>query len=287
MSKYEDFKAQTLGKAYDIDGFYGAQCWDGYAKYCQHLDVPICHCQPSGFVKSIWEMRKTNGILKSFDEVDVLQPGDVVVFKEYAGWTPLSHIAMFDHDAGSGYGWFYGQNQGGLNGAFNLVKLPYSATYKTAFRPKVLDKKPVESSDKKETVKPVEDAGSGSIYRLYNPNSGDHIYTQNLQEAQNAQGYGWTYEGVAWKAPETGDPVFRLYSPQSGLHHYTKSLKECEALEKLGWKGEGISFMSGGDKPVYRLYNPNSGTHILSASRKEHDALTKAGWHCEGQDLKW
>ncbi|HEO7457947.1 TPA: lysin, partial [Streptococcus agalactiae] len=32
---------------------------------------------------------------------------------------------------------FLGQNQGGANGAYNIVKIPYSATYPTAFRPKV------------------------------------------------------------------------------------------------------------------------------------------------------
>lgn len=71
-----------------------------------------------------------------------MEPGDVVVFKEVAGWTPYSHIAMFHADAGGGYGWFYGQNQGGAyyssagGACFNLCKLPYSATYDTAFRPK-------------------------------------------------------------------------------------------------------------------------------------------------------
>ena len=285
MPKYEEFKAMTMGKAYDIDGFYGAQCWDGYAKYCQHLGVPVTHCQPSGFVKSIWEMRKTNGILKSFDEVEKLQPGDVVVFKEYAGWTPLSHIAMFDHDAGSGYGWFYGQNQGGSGGAFNLAKLPYVATYDTAFRPKT-NKEPAKPAEK-EPVKEITAAGSGALYRLYNRYSGDHLYTKDIAEAKKAQANGWSYEGVAWTAPKTGDPVFRLYSPQSGLHHYTKSLKERETLEKLGWKGEGIAFLSGGSNPVYRMYNPYSGEHLLTASLKEHDAATKAGWRCEGQDIHY
>ena len=284
MPKYDEFKSMTMGKAYDIDGFYGAQCWDGYAKYCSFLEVPATHCYPSGYVKSIWEERKKNGILKSFDEVDVLQPGDVVVFKETPGWTPLSHVAMFDHDAGGGYGWFYGQNQGGYNGAFNTVKLPYAATYKTAFRLK----DPVKKDEpKKDPVREIADAGSGAVHRLYNKHSGDHLYTKSVAEARKAQSAGWIYEGVAWSSPEKGAPVYRIYAPQSGLHHYTASAKERDYLISKGWKDEGISFMSGGSNPVYRMYNPNSGAHILTASIKEHDALTKAGWRCEGQDLKW
>lgn len=285
MSKYEEFKAQTNGKGYDIDGFYGNQCWDGYAKYCLFLGVPICHCARSGYVKDIWELRKTNGILKHFDEVQTLQAGDVVVFKETPGWTPLSHIALFDRDAGSGYGWFYGQNQGGANGAFNLAKLPYVATYDTAFRPKT-NAQPAKPAEK-EPVKEITAAGSGALYRLYNRYSGDHLYTKDIAEAKKAQTAGWIYEGVAWISPEKGDSVYRLYNKQSGLHHYTADLKEREALQTKGWKTEGIAFYSSGSRPIYRLYNPNSGAHILTASLKEHDALTKAGWRCEGQDLKY
>lgn len=133
---YEQFKNQVLGKCYDIDGYYGAQCWDGTMKYMIDLGYRAIHCTTSGYAKDIWNNRKTNGILNYCNEVTVMQPGDIAVFKEEAGWTPYSHIAIFDHDAGGGYGWFLGQNQGGVNGAFNLCKLPYSATFDTAFRPK-------------------------------------------------------------------------------------------------------------------------------------------------------
>ncbi|MCD0114706.1 lysin, partial [Streptococcus agalactiae] len=66
-----------------------------------------------------------------------MQAGDVAIFMVVDGVTPYSHVAIFDSDAGGGYGWFLGQNQGGANGAYNIVKIPYSATYPTAFRPKV------------------------------------------------------------------------------------------------------------------------------------------------------
>lgn len=138
MATYEEFKSQVLGKAYDIDGYYGCQCWDGYAKYCNYLGIPICHCTSTGYVQDIWMLRKSNGILNYCTEVSVLKAGDIVVFKKYGSVTPLSHIAIFDSDAGGGYGNFLGQNQGGKNGAFNLVRLPYAATYDTAFRPKNL-----------------------------------------------------------------------------------------------------------------------------------------------------
>lgn len=133
---YADFKQSVYGRAFNIDGAYGAQCWDGYAKYCKYLGYTYANCTTTGYVKDIWNNRRTNGMLNNFTEVTLMQPGDIAVFKEVAGVTPYSHIAIFDHDEGGGYGWFLGQNQGGANGAFNLCKLPYSATFDTAFRPK-------------------------------------------------------------------------------------------------------------------------------------------------------
>ncbi|EFV98141.1 glycosyl hydrolase family 25 [Streptococcus agalactiae ATCC 13813] len=137
MATYQEYKSRSNGNAYDIDGSFGAQCWDGYADYCRFLGVPYANCTNTGYARDIWEQRHENGILNYFDEVEVMQAGDVAIFMVVAGVTPYSHVAIFDSDAGSGYGWFLGQNQGGANGAYNLVKIPYSATYPTAFRPKV------------------------------------------------------------------------------------------------------------------------------------------------------
>lgn len=140
MASYAEFKQMVLGKGFDIDSAYGAQCWDGYAKYAQYLGQTICHCPISTYVKDIWNLRKTNGILAYNKEVTLMNPGDIAVFKEVAGWTPLSHIAIFDSDIDGKFGWFLGQNQGGKSysgggACFNLVKLPYYATFDTAFRP--------------------------------------------------------------------------------------------------------------------------------------------------------
>lgn len=155
MASFNEFRNMVLGKGFDIDGYYGNQCWDGYAKYCQYLGYPFAHCGISGYVKDIWNQRATNGMLKYFNEVEVMQPGDVAVFKEVAGWTPWSHIAIYVKDLGGGYGLFLGQNQGAYNGVFNEVKLPYHATFPTAFRPKCFAN---QSAPKPQIVtKPVDD----------------------------------------------------------------------------------------------------------------------------------
>lgn len=103
-------------------------------------------CTVSGYATDIWVYRKTNGILRNSVEVSVYQPGDIVVFKVVPGVTPNSHIAIFDSDIDGNYGWFLGQNQGGVGGAFNLHKFPYSATYDTGFRPKCFVNQPTNTS---------------------------------------------------------------------------------------------------------------------------------------------
>lgn len=144
MVSYLDFKSRVLDHGYDHDGgAFGWQCWDGFAEWCVANGIPIINTDPvthTGYAMDLWELRQSNGMLTYFDEVETMEGGDVAVFKEVAGVTPSSHVAIFDSDIDGTYGWFLGQNQGSTithtNGgsAFNLVMLPYSATYPTAFR---------------------------------------------------------------------------------------------------------------------------------------------------------
>lgn len=145
MVSYLDFKSRVLNHGFDHDGgAYGWQCWDGFAEWCVANGIPIINTDPvnhTGYAMDLWELRQSNGMLTYFDEVETMEGGDVAVFKEVAGVTPSSHVAIYDSDIDGTYGWFLGQNQGGIpnpNGgsAFNLVMLPYSATYSTAFRVK-------------------------------------------------------------------------------------------------------------------------------------------------------
>lgn len=135
---YQDFKNKTLGNGYDVDGWFQFQCFDLYAQFCIENGVPYANCTDSGFVKDVWIHRHSNGILNYFDEVSILQPGDLVFFKEHP-WTPYSHVAIFDSDIDGVYGMFLGQNQGpdsslDRGGVTSLVRLPYEATFDTAFR---------------------------------------------------------------------------------------------------------------------------------------------------------
>jgi hypothetical protein len=41
-------------------------------------------------------------------------------------------------------------------------------------------------------------SGSVPVYRLYNPYSGEHVYTTDAREYAQVGAAGWHQEGVAW-----------------------------------------------------------------------------------------
>ncbi len=129
-----------------------------------------------------------------------------------------------------------------------------------------------------------------SMYRVYNPNSGEHFYTSNKDEKNDLTRLGWHYEGIGWNAPKFSNyPVYRLYNPVGGEHHYTLSVDEKKNLVRAGWKDEGIGWYSadpnGSDSiPVKREYNPNAfaNNHNYTISLDEHNWLIGLGWKDEG-----
>lgn len=137
---------------------------------------------------------------------------------------------------------------------------------------------------------------NGPVYRLYNPNSGEHVYTMGLAEKNNLVHLGWGYEGTIETSYYTMPgqtygkvPVYRLYSKNSGEHLYTINTNEVNQLKNYGWVNEGIVFYDATILPwnqettVERLYNPNSGQHFYTANWDERDYLKKIGWKDEGE----
>lgn len=140
-------------------------------------------------------------------------------------------------------------------------------------------------NEKNTTITPV--SSINEMYRLYNPNSGEHFYTKEVREKDSLISTGWMYEGVGWKAPASSNtPVYRLYNPNAGEHHYTTSSTERDSLVKAGWKDEGIGWYSDDNKsvPLYRQYNPNqfACNHNYTTNANEMEQLIRAGWRDEG-----
>lgn len=134
-------------------------------------------------------------------------------------------------------------------------------------------------------------AASQTLFRVYNPNSGEHFYTKDSNERKHLIKVGWHDEGTAWDTPASGITVYRLYNPNVGDHHYTMDKKEYDHLAKVGWRKEGEAFKSvdrnSKEKPigipVYRAYNPNArtGTHNFTINTNEQKHLIKVGWRDE------
>ena len=125
------------------------------------------------------------------------------------------------------------------------------------------------------------------MYRLYNPNSGEHFYTANPDEQSMLIYLGWRDEGTGWIAPNMSNtPVYRLYNPNAGEHHYTTDAGERDSLVAVGWNDEGIGWYSDDAQtvPLYRQYNPNAfaNNHNYTTSLGENDWLVSLGWQAEG-----
>ena len=149
--------------------------------------------------------------------------------------------------------------------------------------------KPLNPPAAKPSDKPSEEKQPVNLYRLYNPNSGEHFYTSSQKEKKHLITLGWKDEGIGWVSPAASAcPVYRLYNPNAGDHHYTMNIQEQKILIASGWKDEGIGWYSlpaGQGIPVYRQYNPHvakAGAHHYTTNKAENDYLVSVGWKGEG-----
>lgn len=129
---------------------------------------------------------------------------------------------------------------------------------------------------------------TSKVIRMYNPNSGEHLFTLSDAERINLITYGWKSEKCDWWVPVKSDtPIYRLYNSNNGDHHYTTNAGERDVLVELGWSYEGPALYSADEDgiPIYRMYNPNAkgaGSHHYTESIEECDALRGFGWNFEG-----
>ncbi len=131
-----------------------------------------------------------------------------------------------------------------------------------------------------------------AVHGLYNPYTGQHFFTADVDEADGLSRGGWRYEGVAWIEPEAGTdapPVYRLYNPWTGDHYFTMSEEEYEELPASGWIPEDVAFSSdpASAQPIYQLFNPYEkiGTHYFTTNPEEVEELASCGWREE--DICW
>ena len=239
----------------------GSYAYEGYAWH----DLAIANAEEIAAAEAVLDEAGADGLIAARDAA-------------WSAWTALDETDPGYEGAKSAYR----DAQSALSEAIGRVMGPADmALYTQDNFPVSLTTIPWDPSD-------VPQAPTVDVLRLYNPNSGEHLYTTSAAERMALVEGGWKDEGGAWVAPaRSNTPVWRLYNPNSGEHLYTASSVERSALRDLGWKDEGVAFHSenGHTLGVFRLFNPNAtgvGAHHFTTSQSEHDACVRNGWRSEG-----
>lgn len=83
-----------------------------------------------------------------------------------------------------------------------------------------------------------------AVYRLYNPNTGLHMFTASAGEHDGLMNAGWRDEGIAFYSPKgAGKSVYRLYDTGTGEHLLTENWIEYTMLRVLpSWRGKGTAW---------------------------------------------
>lgn len=136
---------------------------------------------------------------------------------------------------------------------------------------------------------PVKAADEVSVFRAFNPTSGEHLYSKDQAEIDSlVLSASWNYEGVAWSGSAEGVNVYRVFNPITGEHHFTKDENEVNVLSGRGWKNEGAVWVAPASSPypVYRLFNSHAkravAAHHYTSSENERATLIRQGWNDEG-----
>lgn len=101
----EDFISLVRGKKFDIDGVYGAQCVDGFKRFCQYAGIKV-YASGNNLASGYWKNRNKHGSSKHFEFISNpkdFKNGDWVVWDKNA--FSGTHIAMYYN------GQAFGQNQ--------------------------------------------------------------------------------------------------------------------------------------------------------------------------------
>lgn len=117
-SSYDEWRANTIGHSYDVDGAFGCQCWDYVAElwYNVGFGTGYPHTGPNLAAYECWTVSRYQNAGNEFDLIELLaivKKGDIVVLNQgrFPGDT-VGHIAFADEDYdGSGQMWLVGQNQ--------------------------------------------------------------------------------------------------------------------------------------------------------------------------------
>ena len=210
----------------------------------------------------------------------VPEKGDVI-FYDWQSDGHADHVGVVEACDGTNITAIEGNN----NDAVRRRTLRVGASYIRGYGHPVYNEAPAPVIPAHITPEDLPD--ENHVYRLYNPATGEHFYTESVHEGNTLIDAGWSFEGSAWIAPkESKLPVYRLINSAGG-HIYTPDAEEKRILTESGWVEEGIAFYSAAPTdlpiiPIYRVYNPGNGDHLFAANVQEYYGLISVGWSGEG-----
>lgn len=119
---YDEWRNNTIGNEYDLDGSYGCTCWDYASLFWRNVGFPAGYplTGASGYASECWTTSRTSNASYNgttyFDLIDnktEIKRGDIIVMNGNAS-NPPGHITFADEDYnGTNYINCVGQNQGG------------------------------------------------------------------------------------------------------------------------------------------------------------------------------
>jgi len=209
---YTNFKNYTIGKCWNTDGHYGAQCWDLGDLFWQNYAGRNLSTCGTGAAKGIWNCKEQNAG-SEFDLIynaSEVKAGDWVIFSG----GKYGHIGEAMGNYNNGYIALLGQNQGGSScsgggSAANIINMSMK-NFLGAFRPKTY-----ETSTP--TVGPDEPSGASKDCTIYSVSAGDTLgsimkYCEGYVDWSKMNDYA-----KSWTSNVTGTTVYDGWNSVTGV----------------------------------------------------------------------
>ena len=201
-----EFKDYTLGKCFNTDGAYGAQCWDLADVFWQNYAGMRAQTCGTGAAKGMindgcWQKNAGDKFVMIWDATQI-QAGDWVIFTN----GQYGHVGMALGGYNNGYVTLLGQNQGGGwceggGSSTNIININLKS-FGGAFRPKdYIVPEPAPEPEPEETAYIVKKGDTlGDISRNYCGYTGNHLfgddgYAQALAELNGIKDRGLIFVG--------------------------------------------------------------------------------------------
>ena len=144
-------------------------------------------------------------------------------------------------------------------------------------------------------------SGETFVYRLYQPETGKHIFTTSQTEIDLLTGseiMPFVNEGVAYQVDSAAtQDLYRFYNPVTGKHLYSANTSERDSLisrsdasyiyEGVAYKVYASTSPPSSATSVVRYFDPSSGSHFYTSNTEEQSILQVTHPHWIKEGIAW